>query len=487
MSQIIECVPNFSEGRRAEVVSQIVAAMTAVAGVTLLGQEMDANHNRSVVSLVGDAAAVEEAAFRGCAQAAVWIDLDTQRGEHPRIGATDVIPFIPIRGATMEECAALARRLGERIGRELEIPVYLYEDAASREANRNLANVRRGEYVGLKIEIETNPARAPDFGPRRLGKAGAVAIGVRFPLIAYNVNLGTSELKIAKSIAKAVRFSGGGLRYVKALGIELADRGLVQVSMNLTNYTQTPLFHAFEAVKREAERHGVAVVDSEIVGLVPEQALLDVAADYLRIANFTREKVLEIRMAETLKEHDFLSALSAATPAPGGGSATAYAGALAAALVMMYTGLTLAKKSYAEVRAEMQAIHDEAARLKDALSAVVDEDARAYTAVMDAYKMPKERVERAAAIQQAMRGAAAAPIQVAEQSARVLALARAARTKGLKSAQSDLTVAAYLAEAAIKGALLNARENLAAMTDEVVVREYQARVAAIEELLIQTG
>jgi glutamate formiminotransferase / formiminotetrahydrofolate cyclodeaminase len=510
MTQIIECVPNFSEGRRAEVVAQIVAAMTAVPGVTLLDQEMDASHNRAVITLVGDAAAVAEAAFRGCTRAAELIDLDTHRGEHPRMGATDVIPFIPIRGATPAECVAIAHRLGERIGRELHIPVYLYEDAASKEANRNLADVRRGEYEGIKAEIGSNPERAPDYGPRQLGKAGAVAIGARFPLIAYNVNLGTSDLKIAKAIAKAVRFSGGGLRHVKALGIDLADRGLVQVSMNMTNYEQTPLFRAFEMVKREAERYGAPVVESEIVGLVPEQALLDTAAYYLRVANFSREQVLEVRLAEALQHEnsesrirnptlesptsdlqsptrDFMVALATPAPAPGGGSAAAHAGAMAASLLMMYTGLTLTKKSYAGVHAEMQAIHDEATQLRDALSAAVGEDARAYEGVMEAHKLPKEAPERAAAIQRAMQGAAAVPLRVAEQSEQVLSLAHAAMAKGLKTAKSDVTVATYLAEAAIKGALLNVRENLGALTDEALVKSYQARVAATESSAKQSG
>ncbi|MCA1554564.1 MAG: glutamate formimidoyltransferase, partial [Chloroflexi bacterium] len=282
--------------------AQIVGAITSVAGVTLLDEEMDASHDRSVVTFVGDAAAVEEAAFRGCAKAAELIDLDQHRGEHPRMGATDVIPFIPISGASPQDCVRIARRLGERVGRELRIPVYLYEDAATKEANRNLADVRRGEYEGLRVEIESNPERAPDFGPHTLGKAGAVAIGARFPLIAYNINLGTRDLKIAKAIAKAVRFSNGGLRYVKALGIDLSSRGLVQVSMNMTKYDETPLPRVFEMVKREAERYGVPIIESEIVGLVPQQALLDAAQSYLQLANFLPSQVLEVRMAEALAQ-----------------------------------------------------------------------------------------------------------------------------------------------------------------------------------------
>ncbi|MBI5880163.1 MAG: glutamate formimidoyltransferase [Chloroflexi bacterium] len=490
MQQIIECVPNFSEGRRGEVVDAIVAAITSVAGVVLLDRESDASHNRSVVTFVGDAGAVAEAAFRGCAKAAELIDLDAHRGEHPRMGATDVVPFIPIRGATTADCVAIARQLGERVGRELAIPVYLYEDAATREGNRNLADVRRGEYEGIRREIETNPDRAPDFGPRALAKAGAVAIGARFPLIAYNVNLGTHDLQIAKAIAKAVRFSSGGLRYVKALGIDLAERGLVQVSMNMTDYTQTPLFRAFDMVKREAERYGVPVVESEIVGLVPQAALTAAAAQYLQLPHFSAEQVLEVRLQSALAQAEaaqsratFIDALAAPLPAPGGGSASAHAGAMAAALVMMVAGLTLTKKSYAAVHLAMQSIRDEAGALKDALSAAVDEDAQAYGAVLAAYKLPKESLERAPDIERAMMGAAAVPMRVAEQSNRVRALARDVLEHGLKTAQSDSTVAGYMAEAAIKGALRNVQENLGAITDAAFVAEYRERVERVEALM----
>ncbi len=490
MDQLIECVPNFSEGRRTEVVDAIVAAVTSVAGVVLLDRESDASHNRSVVTFVGDASAVEEAAFQACAKAAELIDLDVHRGEHPRMGATDVVPFIPIRGATTADCVAIARRLGVRVGDALSIPVYLYEDAATRESSRNLADVRRGEYESLKREIETDPQREPDFGPRALGKAGAVAIGARFPLVAYNVNLGTRDVQIAKAIAKAVRFSSGGLRYVKALGIELAERGLVQVSMNMTDYTQTPLFRAFDMVKREAERYGVPVVESEIVGLVPQAALSDAAVHYLQLARFTTDQVLEVRLEAAMAEQaarqsraTFIDALAAPLPAPGGGSASAHAGAMAAALVMMVAGLTLTKKSYMGVHPVMQAIRDEAATLKDALSAAVDEDAHAYGAVMAAYKLPKESPERVPAVQHAMMGAALVPLRVAEQSARVRQLSREMFAQGLKTAQSDSTVAGYLAEAAIKGALRNVQENLDAITDEPFVAECRGRVERVEGLM----
>jgi len=492
MQQIIECVPNFSEGRRQHVVDQIVDAITSVPGTTLLDQTMDANHNRSVITFVGDVAAVEDAAFRACAQAAELIDLDAHRGEHPRIGATDVIPFIPIRGATQDDCIAIARRLGERVGRELGIPVYLYEDAATKEKNRNLADVRRGEYEGLRVEIESNPDRAPDYGPRKLGKAGAVAIGARFPLIAYNVNLATSDIAIAKQIAKTVRFSSGGLPFVKALGIKLADRQIVQVSMNLTRYDQTPLHLAFEMVKREAERFGVNVIESEIVGLVPQQALNDSASYYLRLAYFSRNQILEARLDDALDQSharetrtEFLDQLAAPVPAPGGGSAAAYAGALAAALVMMFAGLTLAKKSYEPVHFEMKKILSEAAELKNALSAAVEQDAQAYARVLAAYKLPKDSSTRDDAIQEAMQGAAAMPLRVGEMAARVMQLAQEARGTGLKSAASDVTVAMFMAHAAIKSAALNVRTNLETITDEKFAAEYRTRIAILEKLLTQ--
>jgi glutamate formiminotransferase len=295
MDKIVECVPNFSEGRRAHIVDEIVQAMM-LPGVKILDREMDANHHRSVITLAGEPDAVEEAVFRGIATAARLIDLDQHRGEHPRIGATDVVPFVPIRGMTMDECIAMARRLGERVGRELEIPVYLYERAATRPERRDLAYIRRGEYEGLKQAIATDPDREPDFGPKRLGKAGATAIGARPFLIAYNVNLATSDVQIAKDIARVVREKGGGLPSVKALGFELKDRGLVQVSMNLTDFNVTGILQAFNAVKSEAEKRGVSVVESEIVGLVPLEALTQLAMQVLQLPALSVNQVVEMKL-----------------------------------------------------------------------------------------------------------------------------------------------------------------------------------------------
>jgi glutamate formiminotransferase len=297
MTSLIECVPNFSEGRRPEVVDEIVRAMLA-AGVMLLDREMDANHNRAVITIAGEPNAVAEAAFRGCACAAQLIDLETHRGEHPRIGATDVIPFVPIRNVTMDECIALARRVGERIGRELQIPVYLYARAATRPERRDLAYVRRGEYEALRGEIATVPEREPDFGPRRVGKAGAVAVGARPFLVAYNVNLDTRDVQIAKDIARVTREKGGGLPSVKALGFALEDKGIVQVSMNLTDFNVTGMLTAFRRVCAEAEKRGVRVIGSELVGLVPLEALAQIAREALQLEGFSSQQVVEVKLAE---------------------------------------------------------------------------------------------------------------------------------------------------------------------------------------------
>jgi len=298
--RLVECVPNFSEGKRPEIVDEIVGAMTAVDGVSLLDHEMDADHNRAVVTIIGEPEPVLEGAFRGIEKARELIDLTKHEGEHPRMGAADVCPFVPVKGVSMNECVELARTLGERVGGELEIPVFLYEDAATRPERRNLAKVRKGQFEGLSKEIGTNPEKDPDFGPKKIHPtAGAIAIGARQFLVAYNINLGTDDLSIAKTIAKSIRHSGGGLRHVKAMGFEIKDRGIVQVSINMVNFHGTPLFRVFEMVKSEAARYGVPVIGSEIVGLVPADALYDCAEFYLRLEDFKRDQILENRLAES--------------------------------------------------------------------------------------------------------------------------------------------------------------------------------------------
>lgn len=294
--QIVECVPNFSEGRRQKVIDAIVAAISGVAGVKVLDVKPDADHNRTVVTFIGRPEAVEEATFQGIAKAAELIDMDAHQGEHPRVGAADVVPFVPIQGVTMDDCVAMAARLGARVGSELEVPVYLYEAAATSPDRRNLADVRRGEYEGLKQEIAFNPAREPDFGPKRMSKAGATIIGARSPLIAFNVYLTTDDVSVAKKVARAVRGSSGGFRYVKALGLSVEGRA--QVSMNLTDYRRTPIHRVMEMIRCEAARYGVGVASSELIGLVPQQALLEAALYCLQLDDFSLDQVLESRLAE---------------------------------------------------------------------------------------------------------------------------------------------------------------------------------------------
>ena len=299
MTEIVECVPNFSEGRRKEVVDSIGQAIASVPGVRVLDQEMDADHNRSVITFVGDRASVAEAAFRGAKKAVELIDMKRHRGAHPRVGALDVLPFVPIAGVTMDDCVTLARSVGKRIAEELQVPIYLYEAAATRPDRRALPDVRRGEYEGLKAEIETNPDRKPDFGPPRLHPtAGACIVGARPVLIAWNVNLRTTDVGVAKRIAKAIRESDGGLPAVRAKGFELADRGLVQVSMNMVDYRKTSLVQAFEAIRALAAKEGVEIAESEIIGLVPLDAFAEAATQYLKLARFHREQILETRLWE---------------------------------------------------------------------------------------------------------------------------------------------------------------------------------------------
>ncbi|MGA2719446.1 MAG: glutamate formimidoyltransferase, partial [Candidatus Acidiferrales bacterium] len=301
MKRLIECVPNFSEGRDPAKVDAIVAAMRAVPGVFLLDRQSDADHNRSVITMVGEPDAVAEAALRGVGKAAELIDLTRHHGEHPRLGATDVVPFIPLEGSTIEDCVAIARSVGREIWKRYRIPVYFYEAAAQRPERANLENIRSGQFEGLLEEVMRDPDRSPDVGdPRLHPTAGATAVGARKFLIAYNIHLNTPDVSIAKRIAKSIRFSSGGLRYVKAIGVDLKSRRLAQVSTNLTDFEQTPLHRVFELVKREAERYGVAIAGSEIIGLVPGRAMELTAEFYLRLENFSAAQVLENRMESAL-------------------------------------------------------------------------------------------------------------------------------------------------------------------------------------------
>jgi glutamate formiminotransferase/formiminotetrahydrofolate cyclodeaminase len=490
--KLVECVPNFSEGRRPAVVDAIRAAIAAVDSVHLLDVSSDASHNRSVITFVAAVEHAVDAAFAGIAKARDLIDLTAHEGAHPRLGATDVVPFIPLEGATMEDCITLARKLGERVGRELDIPVYLYERAATRPDRENLADVRRGEFEGLRGEIGTNPARNPDFGPTRVHPtAGATVIGARPFLVAYNVYLGpASNLGVAKDVAKAVRGSSGGLRYVKGLGLEVD--GQAQVSMNLVDIEKTPLYRAYDPVKMEAAAHGVAPTWSEIVGLVPERALFETAARHIQLRNFSPDLVLERKVRDAVSGGvsltGFVSSVASSTPTPGGGSVAAHVGALAAALAQMVAGLTVGKKKYMAVEGEMKQVGLDAADLGNALTALVEADAQSYTAVSLAYKLPKEpeaaAAQRAAAITDALLGASRVPLDTARACARVAELAATVGTKGNSNAASDAGVAALLAEAACRGAAFNVRINVAALDDK---SKGAALVAEVNELVAKTA
>jgi glutamate formiminotransferase/formiminotetrahydrofolate cyclodeaminase len=462
--QIVECIPNFSEARRPEVVDKIVAAIQSVTGVSLLDRSSDLDHNRTVVTFAGSPEAVEEAAFRAIKSASELINLDQHKGEHPRMGAADVCPFVPISGVTMDDCVAMAKRLGQRVGAELNIPVYLYEYAATRPERTNLENIRRGQYEGLKAEIETNPDRKPDFGPTKLSPAGATVIGARDPLVAFNVYLTSGEVEIAKQIAKGIRQSSGGYRYLKANGF-LVD-GLAQVSMNLTNFHKTPIARVVETIRREAERYGVGIHHSELIGLIPQDALTDAAIWYLQLDGFEKGQVLETRLyaAQAEGQRDFVDELAAATPAPGGGSAAAYAGAMGAALAAMVAGLSIGKKKYAEVEPQMKTILDEANRLRADLSRAVEEDASAFAGVLAAFKLPKDTPEheavRMAAIEEATLKAAEVPLENARRALTVMELCAQAAALGNLNAISDAAAGAALAKAALVSAGYNVRINL---------------------------
>ncbi len=485
-NSIVECIPNFSEGRRPEVVEAIVDSIRKVSGVWVLDYSSDEDHNRTVVTFAGPPAAVEEAAFQAIAQAAQLIDLDQHQGEHPRVGAADVVPLVPISGVKMKDCVEMAKRLGKRVGEELDLPVYLYEEAATRPERRNLENIRRGEYEALKEEIASDPGRAPDFGPAQVGPAGATVIGARQPLIAYNVYLNTDEVSIAKKVARAVRHSSGGLRYVKGLGL-LVD-GQAQVSMNLTNYKKTPVARVVEMIRREAARYGVEVSHSELIGLIPQDALIDAAAWHLQLDDFERDQVLETRLYAVQKEEappDFLEALASSEPTPGGGSAAAYTAAAGAALTAMVARVSMGKKKYASIEAEMQTVLEEAERLRAELTVAVDRDAAAFNGVMAAFRLPKETPEqkqaRSEAIQAATLEAARVPMEVVGMAVAVMGLAVQVVTLGNINAISDGGSGAALARAALTGAGLNVRINLASLKDSDAVEELLAGLRSLEK------
>jgi len=488
MTKLIECIPNFSEARRPEVIDQIVAAITSLDEVHLLDRSSDMDHNRTVLTFAGPPEAVERAAFRAIKTSAELIDLNKHTGEHPRIGATDVCPFVPLADVSMDECIAIAKRLGQRVSDELGIPVYLYEQAATRPDRTNLENIRRGQFEGLKDEIGTNPNRIPDFGPSELGPAGATVIGARSYLVAYNVYLTSDDVEIAKKIAKTIRHSTGGLRYVKALG--LLVEGRAQVSMNMTDYQKTPIALVVETIRREAQRYGVGIHHSELVGLIPQEALVDAAVWYTQLDAFDKGQILESRLYDSTASNQahncpsFIDELAAPTPTPGGGSAAAYSAAMGAGLVAMVAGLTMGKKKYAEVEAQMQAIRVHAEKLREDMTYAVDDDAGAFEAVMGAFRLPNvtpdEQAARTASIQSATINAAHVPLHVAEGAIKVMELALLCVENGNVNAISDAASAAAMAKAGLTAAGYNVRINVASLPDPTAAEQFLSQVHELE-------
>lgn len=502
MKRLIECVPNFSEGRDPAKVDEIVKAMSSVAGVYVLDREMDADHNRSVITLAGEPDAVGEAAILGAGKALELIDMTTHTGAHPRVGATDVVPFIPIEGVTLEDCVALARRVGNEIWKRFRIPIFFYEAAAARPDRVNLENVRRGQFEGLREELKKNHDRQPDIGePKLHPTAGVTVVGARKFLIAYNVNLNTSDVSIANKIAKAIRFSSGGLRYVKSMGVELKARNLAQVSINLTDFEQTPMHRVYEMVKREAARYGAMPVGSEIVGLIPKKAI-EMAADFfLQLESFSPAQVFENKLEAALSgmplesregklaglARPFLDAVASPAATPGGGSVSAYAGALAAGLGQMVAGLSRKKKSQILHVDKLSEMLEDLRRTADEFAQSIDRDAESYESVMSAFKLPQgdaeETARREASIQAATTKAAEVPLEVAEKAARLHGRLLQLENIAAASMKSDLQVARLMAVVAGKGALANVEINLKDLKDAVYVEKMRLRVAELRTQL----
>ena len=474
---LVECVPNFSEGRDQATIDALQAAISAVPGVQLLDVQNDASHNRSVFTFVAPPDAAVEAALAAMRVATQRIDLTKHSGEHPRMGATDVVPFVPVSGVTMEDCVALARRLGEAAAKDLDIPVFLYARAAARPDRVLLPDVRKGEFEGMRgRELD------PDFGPKRVHPtAGATAIGARPFLVAFNVYLDTQDVTIAKDIAKQIRTSSGGLPGVQASGF-IVD-GLAQVSMNLLDIDITSPAVVLNAIKVRAEKLGVAVQKSEIVGLIPERAIVGAAEAALRVSD-AASHILEAKIRAVARTpgasppppppssrdaaptlNGWIDELAGAAPTPGGGSAAALAGTLAAALVAMVARLTIGRKAYAGVEARAREILAEAEQLRAGLRRLVDEDAAAYEGVSAAYKIPKSDSRRARAIDDALLAASRPPAEVVKLARRILALAQTIEHIGNQNAASDARVAGMLARTAIDGATENVNVNLAGMSD----------------------
>lgn len=533
MAKLVECVPNFSEGRNRAIIDAIAATIAGVSGVKLLDVDPGADTNRTVYTFVGSAEGVQEAAFQAARRALELIDMSAHSGAHPRIGAMDVCPFVPISEVTMDDCVRIAHAVGHRIGEELRVPVYFYEYAATSEERRSLANIRAGEYEGLARKL-ADPAWQPDAGPAAFNpRFGAAVVGAREFLIAYNVNLNTRDRRLANEIALNIREAGrikrdakghpivdehgatvkvpGRLQAVRAIGWYIEQYRQAQVSINLINFKTTPLHLVFETVREEAEKLGVLVTGSELVGLTPLQPMIDAGRFYLRkqgksagvperelVETAVRslgldqlgpfdpdKKIIEYNFRKaapllSLTVDRFVDEVSTESPAPGGGSVAALAGSLAAALSSMVANLTVGKKGYEEVWQELGALAERAQAVKADLARAVDEDTEAFNGVLAAMRLPKSTPEEAAArdgaIQQAYQDAAQVPLTTARRALEALKLASEVASKGNVSSLSDAGVAALMARAAVEGAALNVLTNLGSIKDARFKQECRSAV-----------
>jgi glutamate formiminotransferase/glutamate formiminotransferase/formiminotetrahydrofolate cyclodeaminase len=489
MNRLVECVPNFSEGRNAETIEALLTAIRSVAGVVLLDRQSDADHNRTVITFVGTPEAVAEAALLAAREALLRIDLTIHRGEHPRVGATDVIPIVPIRGVTMDMCVQIARQVGRQLADDLRIPVFLYEHAASASFRRRIEDIRREGLEGLAERMRLDPKWAPDFGDAKLHRtAGVTIVGARSPLIAYNVNLASQDLNIAKVIAQTVRESNGGLPSVKAVGIALKSRSMVQVSMNLTNYEETPVHVAFEAVKSEALKRGIEVHSSEVIGLIPEDAVAQVAGHFLQLEKFQTDQVLEARMIQAMTQDlsamvsPFLEAVSEPMPGPGGASVAAMTAACAVSLGVMVSQVLL-QDDLATGKPNIQSIQKTLARVRDKLQAAVREDALAYAGVLAAAKRSKLDPDRSAAIKQAMAIATAVPLAIIEWSVEGMEALRELIPSASDHLAADLRVGASLAQAAGRAAIMVVTTNLESLQGDPRLPELRKNLASFEDRL----
>lgn len=482
VNKLVLCVPNFSEGRDKGKVDQIAGAIKNRKGVYLLDIEMDKDHNRSVLTIAGGLDEIKEAVFEAIKTAAGLIDIRKHQGAHPRIGATDVVPFIPILDTGMDECIILARDMGERIGSELGIPVFLYEEAAIRPERRRLEEIRRGGLESLSQRIRDNPAWAPDFGQKMIhAAAGVTVVGARKHLIAFNINLNTPDINIAKEIARRIRESSGGLPHVKAIGLYLNERNLAQVSMNLTDYESTPPHIVFRRIAQEARSFGIEIENSEVIGLIPEKALVMASCDLLELKGFKEDQILEKRIAPILSEisgqtfGDLLVSISAPSPAPAGGAVSAIAGSLGAALAAMASGITKDKNLATET--------EELKRLMEEFRALADDDAIAYKGFISTLKIPKEDPQRKTKIEESLQKATLIPLSVADKGIKLLSIIEGIIPDVNKKTLPDLKVGILMAISAVEGAVEYVIVNTASLSDKEFAGSCKERIEQIKLLL----